>query len=446
MVIDDDEDILTSATLFLKQYFKKVRTLNSPTNVVAALSESKTDLVLLDMNYRRGDRMGSEGLSWLARILDFDSSILVLPMTAYAEVDLAVQAVKQGAYDFITKPWQNEKLLTTLSAAIQLKRSKLEIKALRKEQSALKAELSGPFADFIGKSPAILKVKETIQKVGATDANVLITGENGTGKEVVARALHKASARKNMPFVSVDLGAIPETLFESELFGVKKGAFTDASTDRLGRFGMADKGTLFLDEIGNLQSHLQAKLLNVLETQQLTSLGDSRAQQIDIRIVAATNTELSQAVEEGRFRQDLLYRINTVQIELPPLRNRADDIQDLANHFLSIFSRKYQRPKLSMAAHALRDLKSYHWPGNIRELAHALERAVILSDSNVLQASDFALKPKPVGQVDTLNLEEMEKQLIIRAVNKHKGNISRAANELGLTRTALYRRLEKHGI
>ena len=363
---------------------------------------------------------------------------------------MAVRAMKEGATDFILKPWQNEKLLATLSAAMNLRQSRTEVDHLRSREKQLSADLDQRFRDFIGRCPAMERVFSAIQKVAGTDANVLILGENGTGKELAARSLHRQSLRASEVFISVDMGALTETLFESELFGHVRGAFTDAREDRAGRFEIASGGTLFLDEIGNLSLPLQAKLLTVLENRQVTRLGSHKPRSIDVRLICATNMPIHEMVTQKRFRQDLLYRINTVEIQLPPLRERTEDIPFLVDHFLEIYSKKYHKPHLRITPATLRKFQKYHWPGNIRELRHAIERAVIMSDSHLLQPSDFLLKAPDVEKegfvFDSYDLEEVEKVVIRRTLSKYGGNVSRAAEELGLTRTSLYRRLEKYGL
>jgi len=369
-------------------------------------------------------------------------------ITAFGDVEMAVKALKMGATDFVLKPWQNEKLIATINTAIKLKQSYLEVDKLKKAKEMLEEQISKPFGDIIGESTAIKDVFALIDKVAKTDANVLILGENGTGKELIARAIHQRSLRKDKSFVSVDMGAITETLFESELFGHKKGAFTDAREDRPGRFELANGGTLFLDEIGNLSMSLQSKLLSALQSRQVTRVGANQPVPVDIRLICATNMPLQKMVQEGTFRQDLLYRINTVEIQVPPLSERMEDIPLLAKHYLNYYAKKYHKAVSSIEQQALDKLKRYPWPGNIRELQHAIERAVIMTDSNSLQESDFLFSRSMTNNasVDTLNLDEVEKTAIVKALNMHSGNISKAADELGLTRASLYRRMEKYGL
>lgn len=450
LIIDDNEDVLQAARLFLKKHAAVIHTEKNPQMIPALLGHERYDLILLDMNFTRDVTSGKEGFHWLRQIQEIDPTVVVILITAYGDVEMAVRAMKEGATDFVLKPWKNEKLLATLMSAMALRRSRMEVDRLKSREKQMAEDMDQPFSDFIGQSPAMQAVFRTIQKVAGTDANVLILGENGTGKELVARALHRQSSRNGGPFVSVDMGAISETLFESELFGHMKGAFTDAREDRAGRFEVAHGGTLFLDEIGNLPLPLQAKLLTVLERRQVIRLGSNRPLPIDIRLVTATNMPIHDVVADGNFREDLLYRINTVEVHLPPLRQRGEDILLLADHFLKQYCKKYHMPSKSFNAAAREKLFTYVWPGNVRELQHAVERAVIMSESATLSPADILLStPKRKGNdlpMDAYNLEEIEKLAIQRTVQKHQGNISKAAKELGLTRTSLYRRLEKYGL
>ncbi|MBN1480723.1 sigma-54-dependent Fis family transcriptional regulator [candidate division KSB1 bacterium] len=449
LVVDDNQDILVAARLLLKQAGHVVHAEQKPDSIPALLKNESYDVVLLDMNFTKDVTSGSEGFHWLNRILAIDPSIVVILMTAYGDVDMAVKVMKAGATDFITKPWQNEKLLATLSVAVNLRSSRREVDDLKIKQKQLSADIDQKYHDMIGSSPAMQKVFETIEKVAVTDASVLILGENGTGKELVARALHRQSPRADQVFISVDMGSIPETLFESELFGHMKGAFTDAKNDKPGRFEVASGGTLFFDEVGNLPLAMQAKLLRVLEERRVTRLGSNQSRPVDIRLVCATNMPISDMVAKKEFRQDFLYRINTVEIRLPVLRERAEDIPLLINYFLETYARRYKRTNMLVSAGAMTKLQTYHWPGNIRELRHALERAIIMADSNVLQPSDFLFpaEPQKEGLVfESYNLDEIEKMIIRKVLAKHQGNISHAASDLGLTRTSLYRRMEKHGL
>ncbi len=450
LIVDDDEDILLAAKMLLKRHAKKVIIEKNPKKIPFLLNNDTYDVILLDMNFVEDTTTGKEGIYWLKEIIQRDPQAVVIMITAFGGVELAVEALKEGATDFVLKPWQNEKLIATISAAAQLHSSRKEVNTLKQAKQTLVRDLEQPFGDMLGESAGMKNVKGIIQKVAKTDANILILGENGTGKELVARALHKQSARTSKDFIGVDMGAIAETLFESELFGHKKGAFTDAKEDRIGRFEIANKGTLFLDEIGNLPLNLQAKLLAVLQNRQVVPLGSSRAVPIDIRLICATNMPIQEMIENKEFRQDLLYRINTVEIYLPPLRERGEDIPLLARHFLKSYGKKYKRLDKKISSAALTKLQRYHWPGNVRELQHAIERAVIMSDEALIQPDDFFFlnqkSPNDNAQVNTLNLDEMEKTVIEKALQKYNGNISKAAKELGLTRASLYRRLEKYGI
>ena len=448
LMIDDDEDVLLAAKMLLKKYSYQVIIEKNPNKIPFLLNNDSYDVILLDMNFSKDTTSGKEGFEWLRQIREKDPSAVVIMITAFGDVEMAVRALKEGATDFVLKPWQNEKLIATISTAIRLKKSYNEVDKLRKAKEMLEEQISQPFRDIIGNSPAIKDVFSLIDKVAKTEANILILGENGTGKELIARAIHQKSMRKDSSFVSVDMGAITETLFESELFGHKKGAFTDARQDRPGRFELANGGTLFLDEIGNLSLSLQSKLLTALQARQVTRVGSNQSLDVDIRLICATNMNLHQMVKDGKFRQDLLYRINTVEIIIPPLYERGEDITMLANHFLNYYSKKYRKDVLSISPEALTKLKKYAWPGNVRELQHAIERAVIMADSPTLQASDFLFSRKGDDTVnlDTLNLDEVEKAAVAKAIQLHNGNISKAAEELGLTRASLYRRMEKYGI
>ncbi|MFK7922877.1 MAG: sigma-54-dependent transcriptional regulator [Bacteroidia bacterium] len=451
LIIDDEEDILLSLQMFLSIYFDTVDTESRPSQLPVRLQAQNYDLILLDMNFKKGETSGEAGLKWLSKIKALSPQTSVIMMTAYADVATAVDAVKRGAVDFIEKPWRNEKLLATILSAFQLSQTKKTIAKLEDKQRSLIEVSNQPANEMIGQSEAMQQVFRLIEKVGQTDANVLILGENGTGKELVARAIHQHSMRSQATFVKVDLGAIAETLFESELFGHKKGAFTDAREDRMGRFEVASGGTLFLDEIGNLVMPLQAKLLSALQNRMINRVGSHEMVSVDIRLVCATNMPLVEMVKEKRFRQDLLYRINTVEIHLPPLRERLSDIPLLVKYFLDIFKRKYQKSDLQINKETLQQLQRYPWPGNIRELRHAIERAVILSEGPQLMMTDFILQEGgdhalDQASLDTYNLEDIERWAIRKVMTKHAGNISRAAEELGLTRATLYRRMEKYGL
>lgn len=451
LMIDDDEDVLLAAKLLLKKHAHQVIIEKNPKKIPFLLNNDTYDVILLDMNFSKDITSGKEGFYWLSQILEKDPSAVVIMITAFGDVEMAVRALKEGATDFVLKPWQNEKLLATISTAIKLNKSYKEVDKLKKAKKQLEEDINQPFKDIIGHSRALKEVFNLIDKVARTDANVLILGENGTGKELVARAIHQRSLRKENSFISVDMGAITESLFESELFGHKKGSFTDAKEDRPGRFEIANGGTLFLDEIGNLSMPLQSKLLTVLQNRQVTRLGTNNAVAIDIRLICATNMPVQEMVADGSFRQDLLYRINTVEIKLPPLRDRIEDIPLLVDHFVDIYSKKYRKEIRSVNEDTIYRLQKYDWPGNIRELQHALERAIIMSDNTELEPEDFFFLTHNKSstqdlKTDNLNLDEVERSVIERAINIHNGNISKAAKELGLTRASLYRRLEKHGL
>ena len=450
LIVDDDEDVLYSARLLLKQHYAIVRIEKDPEQIPSILKEEKYDVILLDMNFTGDSTSGVEGFNWLDKILEIDSSAIVILITGFGNIEMAVKAIKKGATDFVLKPWQNEKLLATISSAMKLSQSKQEIDNLRSRQKQLSDDIDQQFHDIIGSSEEMRRVFSAIQKVAKTDANILILGENGTGKELIARAIHRQSHRSNEIFISVDMGSLSESIFESELFGYKKGAFTDAKEDRAGRFEIASGGTLFLDEIGNLNFNLQMKLLTVLQSRQVVRLGSNIPKSIDIRLICATNLPMEELTSEKRFRQDLLYRINTVEIKIPPLRNRKEDIPLLAEHFLKIYCKKYNKPLKSLSKQALEKLQHYHFPGNVRELQHTIERVVIMSDSTILQPDDFYFSAsdnkKENVEIEGYQIDEAEKVLIIKAVSKHGGNLTKAAKELGLSRAALYRRLEKYGL
>lgn len=450
LVVDDDADVLQAARLFLKQHVKSIETEKDPNSIPTLLKNNRYDLILLDMNFTEDVSSGKEGFFWLQKILEIDPSIAVILITAYGDIDKAVQAVKAGATDFVLKPWKNEKLLTTVMSAMQLTDSKREVAELKETQKQINSDIDHHYRDIIGRSPAMINVFNTIEKVAATDANVLILGENGTGKEMIARALHRRSARHENVFMNVDMGAITESLFESELFGYVKGAFTDAKEDKAGRFELANGGTLFLDEIGNLPLPLQSKLLTVLQNRKVNRVGSAKSKEIDIRLVCATNQSLNEMVAESKFRQDLLFRINTIEIQLPPLRDRIEDIEALTDHFIKLYSKKYKKKVSGCSKETIKKLEKHSWPGNVRELQHATERAVIMSESTILQPSDFLLTQEISDSEQVVfedyNLEEVEKMVLRKALKKHEGNISKAAEELGLTRASLYRRMDKYGL
>lgn len=464
LIVDDDEDILIAGKLLLKRHFASVKTISQPDEIPTILKKESFDAILLDMNFGPGRSSGDEGFHWLAEIMKIDPEAVVIMITAHGGVNIAVEAMKMGATDFVSKPWQNEKVVATLSAAVKLRKTRDEAANLRQANRTLVEERGGQ--QIIGSSDALRNIQSIIERAAPTDANVLILGENGTGKELVARELHRQSNRANEIFLSVDMGAISESLFDSELFGHKKGSFTDAKSDRVGRFQAASGGTLFLDEIGNLPLHLQTKLLTVLEQRKITPVGANQPVDIDVRIIAATNLTTKQLNDESRFRQDLLFRLNTVEINVPSLRERTEDIKEIANYYIDIYCRKYDKPLKKLSDEAQSAIIEYEWPGNVRALRHAIERAVILSQGATFTANDFSLESHPTsaGEVENklsiktnsgteeielpdgnLNLERMEHALIERSLKKHRYNISHAAKELGLTRAALYRRMEKYG-
>lgn len=449
LILDDDRDVLESARMFLKQEFSQIQIEENPAQLPRLLAQVAFDVILLDMNFSKGVNDGEEGFHWLQTIIQHDPTAVVILITAYGEVDLAVKAMKLGATDFILKPWKNQKLLATVQAALQLRQSRQTVQRLQETQQKLRDVIDQPYRDFVGSSPALERVKALIERVAATDADVLILGENGTGKELVARAIHRQSHRHDKVFISVDLGALPETLFESELFGHVKGAFTDAKQDKAGRFEVADGGTLFLDEIGNLTLPLQAKLLTALQQRRIRRLGAQQDTPVDFRLICATNMPLAEMVFEKTFRQDLLYRINTVEIRIPALRERLDDIPLLADYYLQRYAQKYKKPVQKIDKAVIVHMKKYHWPGNIRELQHAIERAVILSEEKVITSAELLINRHAQAtrpEQTPVTLEDMEKQFILQSLRDHDGNVSTTARTLGMTRTALYRRMKKHGI
>ena len=448
LVVDDNRSVLTSLELLLQDEFKQVNTLKNPANLISSIREQKTDVILLDMNFKAGINTGNEGIHLLRTISETDPDISVVLITAYGDVELAVRAVKEGAFDFILKPWDNNKLIATLHAALKLRHSKLENKGLKGINQALASELNAKETFLVGESPVMKQLYSMVKKVAVTDADVLILGENGTGKEVIAREIHRHSPRMNEIMVHVDMGAISESLFESELFGHVKGAFTDAREDRTGKFETAGKGTLFLDEIANLSLALQSKILAALQNRTVTPLGSNLPIPIDVRLISATNADLKTLIVEGRFREDLYYRLNTITIEVPPLRERDSDIELFARHFLQLYREKYHKAELKISSEALRAISEYHWPGNVRELQHCMERAVIMADREVIDTKHLALNPagsaEPAAAFQTL--EEMEKQMIVTSLEKEGGKIRAVADKLGITRQTLYNKLRKYGI
>jgi DNA-binding NtrC family response regulator len=448
VVVDDDPDIALAARLALRHLFKEIATLPSPQLLADFVRTQSPDAILLDLNFERAATDGSEGLDYLGKIMTADPEAAVVIITAHGAVSVAVEAIKRGASDFVAKPWSNERLAATVRSAASLRRTKLEARLERGRTSEL---AHNGETRLLGDSEAMERVRTLIDRAAPTDANVLILGENGTGKEIVAREIHRKSRRGDQPIISIDLGATAESLFESELFGHVKGAFTGASSDRIGRLKAADHSTLFLDEIGNLPLHLQPKLLTALEQRQVVPVGSNRSLPIDVRVVAATNLPAERLADEGRFRQDLLFRLNTIEIHLPPLRARRDDIPPLLDHYLKLYERKYDRPERLVPQEVMDALVRHDWPGNVRALRHAAERAVIMADGAAYRLDDFPLPSRPEGAAmflasGNLNLDQLERQMIERALRMHHFNISLAASELGLSRGALYRRMEKHGL
>ncbi|MFL6747245.1 MAG: sigma-54-dependent transcriptional regulator [Sphingomicrobium sp.] len=448
VVVDDDPDIALAARLALRHLFKEIATLPSPKELPDFVRTQSPDAILLDLNFERAATDGSEGLEYLGKIMTADPEAAVVIITAHGAVSVAVEAIKRGASDFVAKPWSNERLAATVRSAASLRRTKLEARLERGRTSEL---AHNGETRLLGDSEAMERVRTLIDRAAPTDANVLILGENGTGKEIVAREIHRKSRRGDQPIISIDLGATAESLFESELFGHVKGAFTGASSDRMGRLKAADHSTLFLDEIGNLPLHLQPKLLTALEQRQVVPVGSNRSLPIDVRVVAATNLPAERLADESRFRQDLLFRLNTIEIHLPPLRARRDDIPPLLDHYLKLYERKYDRPERLVPQEVMDALVRHDWPGNVRALRHAAERAVIMADGAAYRLDDFPLPSRPEGAAmflssGNLNLDQLERQMIERALRMHHFNISLAASELGLSRGALYRRMEKHGL
>lgn len=446
LIVDDNKNVLSALRILLSDYFENIVLLTSPNTLMSELWDKNPDVVLLDMNFSAGINSGNEGLFWLSEIKKADEELPVVLFTAYADIDFAVKALKGGATDFVVKPWDNAKLLATLQSAYSLRQSRKEVKKLREKQSVLNRDIQKEEDICWGKSPAMQRLLTMIKKVAVTDANVLITGENGTGKELIAKMIHRYSPRAAETLISVDMGAVTETLFESELFGHVKGAFTDAKADRSGKFEAADGGSLFLDEIGNLSYPLQAKLLSALQTRHITRVGSNKSISVDIRLISATNKNLFKSVKEGEFREDLLYRINTIHLEVPPLRERREDIPQLADFFLRRLARKYGKSDLKLGEKTLCKLESYAWPGNVRELEHAIEKAVILSDNQELQPNDFYMRTPDETSfvVESFTLEEMEKILIEKALRKYDNNISAVAAELGISRPTLYSKIRKY--
>jgi DNA-binding NtrC family response regulator len=450
LIVEDNAEILDSLMLFLEDEFSLVIGIKNPELILSTIQRHQFDIVLLDMNFTFGLNTGSEGLHWLKEILSVDPTLSVVMMTAYGDIELAVKAMRNGAQDFVTKPWDNDKLIISLNNALKQRRSTMEIQKLRGRQSHLVEEINQKYPEIIGECPAMRRVMDIVNKVSNTDANILITGENGTGKGLIAREIHNKSPRSKEPMITVDMGSIPLTLFESEMFGHVKGAFTDARNDRKGRFETASGGSLFLDEIGNLSLNMQTKILNVLQEKYIIPLGTNKVIPIDIRLICATNKNLDKMVMESLFRQDLLFRINTIQIDLPPLRERGNDIDLMAGYFLDKFAAKYERGKVQLSGETLASMHEYHWPGNIRELEHSIEKAVILSEGKMITPDDLFLK-KPTSKVQpkpeaNTSFEEIERDIIRRAILRNNGNLVSTARELGVTRQTIYNKIKRYGL
>ena len=446
LIIDDDHDVLLTARMFLEQFEFDVTVLSDPEKSVAQIKKEHYDVILLDMNFQRGKTEGAEGIRWLETIRKHDPQAVVILMTAFGDVELAVKGIRAGAFDFILKPWQNAKLHASILSAFKLQRTNLEKEKYRNVARTLGEDVDLPFMQILGKSDVIEKLKENIRIIAPTDASILILGENGTGKEMAARSIHRLSEREHGIFMGVDMGAIPETLFESELFGHQKGSFTGAIQDKPGRFELAESGTLFLDEIGNLPVTLQTKLLTVLDQRAIRRIGATTDIPINIRLISATNQPVHQMVEKGSFRRDLLYRLNTIELVLPPLRERLDDIPVLAEHFLGEACRKYGKPGLEISKKSLKQLQQYHWPGNVRELQNTMARGVIMAENRQVRFDQLGTTAGGAAAQSTLNIEENEKSLIQKALITNRGIVTRAAADLGIDRNALYRRMKKHGI
>lgn len=448
LIVDREKESLLAMGKVLQGEFEKVITVQSPDRINEILRKEEVDVVLLDSNYKSSVHNGNEGLFWMREVFNHDRNISVVIVTASDNSEFAVRAIREGAIDYIRKPWEDAKLLATANAAWQLRQSKIEASSLKKDNIQLKEVINSSSERIVrGASPTMIRVMDTVKKVAATDANVLITGENGTGKELVAKEIHRLSGRSGELMVSVDMGSVTESLIESELFGHVRGAFTDAREERVGKFEAANNSTLFLDEIGNLSLQAQAKILRVLQTRSVCRVGSNRQTRIDIRLITATNCDIIRMVKEGRFREDLLYRINTIMIEVPPLRDRVDDIPILAKHFLRDYSSRYGRGEMRISIQGLEKLATHDWPGNVRELQHAIEKAVILSDSPVLKPSDFIFSPAPARSSHTeMTLEEMERKFIAESLRRHNGNITVTAGKLGITRQTLYNKMNSYGL
>jgi DNA-binding NtrC family response regulator len=449
LIVEDDPDILVSLNLFIKHEFESVTTTNNPNDIPGILSSKDINVIILDMNFKPGARRGEEGIAWLKKILEIDSDAVVIMLTAYGDINLAVNAIKLGATDFITKPWDNDKLITTLKTGVKLKYSRKELNSLKQKQKQILQDIDRDYEILWGRSQVMNELRTAVAKVAQTDTSVLIVGENGTGKDLVAHEIHRLSHRADEVFIKVDIGALNENVFENEMFGHAKGAFTDAKEEKAGRFEIADKGTLFIDEIGNLSLYLQSKLLTAIQNQEINRVGSNKTVQFNIRLISATNKDIQQLVKENLFRQDLLYRIETIRIVVPPLRERGEDILQLSDYFLERYGLKYGKPLLKLNSDAQRKLLNYYWPGNVRELQHAIEKAVIMTDQSILKPNDFhflAQNDSPITPNNSLNLSDLERQVIELALNKHRFNLSETAKELGITRPTLYKKMEKYKI
>jgi DNA-binding NtrC family response regulator len=448
LIIDDNEEILIALKLFLLNHFETVDTFKNPNNIPDIIQRQSYDVIILDMNFSAGVNTGNEGIYWMRKIVEYDPLAVILFITAYGDIELAVNAIKEGATDFIQKPWDDDKLLVTILTAAKLRKSNLEIKKLRNKQTHLSENIDKSYNMYVGNSPEMQKVFRTIEKVARTEANILILGENGTGKELIAREIHKKSLRSAEVFVNVDMVSFNESIFESELFGHVKGAFTDAKEERAGRFEIASGGTLFLDEIGNLTLSMQTKILAALQNREIFRMGSNKPVPIDIRLISATNKPLNDMIIENTFREDLLYRINTIQIQLPPLRNRIEDIPPLVSHFLLMYSEKYNKQELTVTKQGMEALLKYRFPGNVRELEHMIEKAVILCESGVLKQEDLFFQQKISHAPDkkSLDLEVNEKQLILEALEKHRYNFTKASADLNISRKTLYNKIIKYGL
>ena len=449
LIVDDNYDVLLTAQVFLKRFFSKVQIEQIPENIIRQINSDEIDVVLLDMNFTKGRKDGAEGFYWLNKILENKPEIIVILITAWGDVDSAIKAIKCGATDFVLKPWKNQKLLATIISGIEFSKSKNEIRKLADTQKRLVEDSSNIAGEFIGESAEINHTFSVINKVSPTEADILILGENGTGKELVARKIHKQSLRNDKVFISIDMGSLSESLFESELFGHVKGAFTDAKIDKTGRFELASGGTVFLDEIGNLTMAMQSKILSVLQNKTIMKVGSVKTVPVDFRLICATNMPLYEMVKKGEFREDLLYRINTVEINVPPLRERKDDIPVLFEHFFKKFRAKYNKGSMEYKTVIIESLIKYQWPGNVRELEHLIERAVILCENNDLSLENFlkdTMYDTPSKIDEAISMEDMEKEHILKIIAKNKGNITKAAIDLGISRTAVHRRIKKYGL